>query len=462
MENLVILSVVLIIPIMIFFKLLVWVLSLRRVVPTNQVHIVQSARKTISYGKDTADNQGNKYYAFPSWIPFLGVSVIVLPVSVFDLSLTSYEAYDKERLPFLVDVTAFFRISDSNTAASRVETFEELNDQLKNIIQGAVRSILANEQLEIIMGERAIYGSKFTLAVKDQLSEWGVETVKNIELMDIRDSKDSQVIANIMAKKQSEIEMESRRTVAENKKTARNAEINANKEVLLKEEDANQMVGMKKAQVTQEVGIASQKAEQAIKEEEKLTKEKEMAILQVSEIQKAEIQRKSSIVTAEQNKEIIRLNAEATKKEIELKAEAKKTQIELEATANLSAKLKEAEGINAEGTAKANVEKQLALAPVSAQIELAKEIGSNKEYQEYLITIEKVKANQEIGIEQAKNLGHAQIKVIANSGDVTTGITKAMDLFSTKGGTALAGAFEALNQTDAGKKIVDKFTGNQA
>lgn len=435
-----------------------WVITLRRVVPTNQVHIVQRAKSTISYGKDTLDNKGNTYYAFPTWMPILGVSVIKLPVSVFDLSLNAYEAYDKERLPFLVDVTAFFRINDSNLAASRVETFEELIEQLKNIIQGAVRSILANEQLEVIMGERAIYGSKFTNAVKEQLSEWGVCPVKNIELMDIRDSRDSKVISNIMAKKQSEIEMESRTTVATNKKLAESAEINAQKEVMLQEENANQIVGMKKAEVTKQVGIASQKAEQSIKEEEKVTKEKEMEVFKVAEVQRAEIEKQATIVSAEQNKEVVRLNAEAHKKEVELKAEAQKTQIELQADANLTSKLKEAEGIEAEGKAKAVAKKELELAPVTAQIALAKEIGQNQSYQKYLITIEKIKATQEVGIEQAKNLGHADIKVIANAGDVTTGVNKAMDLFSTKGGTALLGAMEALNQSEVGKKIIDKVT----
>lgn len=438
--------------------LTLWVITLRRVVPTNQVHIVQRAKSTISYGKDTQDNKGNTYYAFPSWMPVVGVSVIKLPVSVFDLSLNSYEAYDKERLPFLVDVTAFFRISDSNKAASRVETFEELVEQLKNIVQGAVRSILANEQLEVIMGERAIYGGKFTNAVKEQLSEWGVTPVKNIELMDIRDSRDSRVISNIMAKKQSEIEMESRTTVATNKKLAESAEINAKKEVLLQEENANQTVGMKRAEVTMQVGIASQKAEQSIKEEEKITKQKEMEVLKVAEVQKAEIQKQANIVSAEQNKEVVRLNAEAHKKEIELRAEAQKTQIELQADANLTSKLKEAEGIEAEGKANAIAKKQLELAPVAAQIELAREIGQNQSYQKYLLTIEKIKATQEVGIEQAKNLGHADIKVIANAGDVTTGVNKAMDLFSTKGGTALLGAIEAMNQSETGKKLIDKIT----
>ena len=33
-----------------------------------------------------------------------------------------------------------------------------------------------------------------------------------------------------------------------------------------------------------------------------------------------------------------------------------------------------------------------------------------------------------------------------------------MDLFSTKGGTALLGAIEAMNQSETGKKLIDKIT----
>lgn len=44
-------------------------ITLRRVVPTNEVHIVQSAKKTTSYGKDTGN--GNTYYEWPSSLPSL-------------------------------------------------------------------------------------------------------------------------------------------------------------------------------------------------------------------------------------------------------------------------------------------------------------------------------------------------------------------------------------------------------
>ena len=48
--------------------IIVTILALRRIVPTNQVHIVQRNNKTVSYGKDTAN--GNVYYEIPS-LPIL-------------------------------------------------------------------------------------------------------------------------------------------------------------------------------------------------------------------------------------------------------------------------------------------------------------------------------------------------------------------------------------------------------
>jgi flotillin len=143
------------------FLFLLFAFAWRRVVPTNEVHIVQTRKETISYGKGTG--HGNTYYEIPSWIPRLGVSKIILPMSVFDLDLSGYEAYDKGRLPFVVDVKAFFRISESNVAAQRVSSFKELGDQLEAIVQGAVRTILAASDIEEIMQGRSKFGDEFNL-----------------------------------------------------------------------------------------------------------------------------------------------------------------------------------------------------------------------------------------------------------------------------------------------------------
>ena len=96
------------------------------------------------------------------------------------------------------------------------------------------------------------------------------------------------------------------------------------------------------------------------------------------------------------------------------------------------------------------------LAPVQAQIALAKEIGENKSYQEYLVTIRRVEAEQVVGIEQAKALQKAEIKVISNTGDPVKGVGSVMELFSANGGTKLGAMLEGLAQTEQGAAIINK------
>jgi len=418
--------------------LFVIALLLRRVVETNEVHIVQSARATKSYGKDTPN--GNTYYDWPYWVPIIGITKIVMPVSVFDLRLESYEAYDVGRVPFVVDIVAFFRINDSNMAAQRVESFRELQTQLLAIIQGAVRTILASHDIDRIMLERSVYGEQFTDAVVDQLTSWGVVPVKSIELMDIRDADDNRVVHNIMEKKKSLIEMESRIEVAENMKRAEIAEIEAKRETDVQDQRAQQVIGETTAQKVMAVGIANEHAAQEIKEQQRTTKEKEMAVVQVQQVRQADITREANLVKADEDKLSTIIIAEG----------------QLEQTK------KESEGIAIEGEARAEAEKLMQLAPVEAQIVLAKEIGQNEGYQNYLVAIETVAANKDVGIEQAKALTAADVKVIANTGEPVEGMSNVMDLFTSKGGTNVSAMLEGLAQSEQGQKFLNKLGLEQA
>lgn len=430
------------------FSVLITLLAFRfrRVVNANEVHIVQSAKHTTSFGKDTGN--GNTYYEWPSWLPIIGVSKTVLPLSNFDVTLEDFEAYDEGRLPFVVDVKAFFRISDSNEAAKRVVNFLELTKQLNTLVQGSIRSVLASHKLEEIMQGRSKFGDDFTDAVKDHLKNWGVEAVRNIELTDIRDHAGSKVISNIMEKKKSFIEMESRTEVAKNMKTAQIAEIEAKQQIDLQKQNAEQMVGLRTVETKRQVAVSEQNAVQTIKEQERVTKEKEMAVLQVQQVRTAEINRDTSVVKAEQERQTAIIAAEA-----------KLGTQKLEAEGNLELTKRNAEGITLEGKAKADAERAMLLAPVEAQTTLAKEIGDNKPYQEYLITIRQVEANQAVGIAQASALSQAEVKVISNTGSPTQGISNVMDLFSSKGGTEIGAMLEGLANTDHGKALAEKFLG---
>ncbi len=417
---------------LLFISLLISVLY-RSVVATNMVHIVQSHGKTTSYGSGL--EAGNVYYRWPRWLPRIGVTVIALPVSNFDLSLESYEAYDQDRVPFMVDVTAFFRIKDTDKAAQRVESIEELKAQLRQIVQGAVRKILASSDIDTIMTQRSEFGEQFTQEVDDQLAEWGVETVKSMELMDIRDSKDSKVIANIMAKKTSHIEKESRVEVAQNRRAAETAEIEARQAVDIRAQEAQQAVGERTAQKDQAVGIANEQSRQHVLAEARETRSRDMEVRRVEIVKQAEITRDEQLVAAEQDRQTTVIRAEG----------------------NLEAKRREAQGIQVEGEAKAAAEQAILLAPVEAQIKLAKEIGSNGGYQSYLVTLEGVKAYTVVGTAQAEALQKADIKVIANAGNPTEGVKSVMDLLSSKGGTALGSMVEAMAQTPMGEAVLSRL-----
>lgn len=464
-----------------------WILSLRRVVKPSEVHVVRRTKSTEIYGQPNSDlgkdeTAGNVYYEIPIWMPIWGVEVQVLPLSNFSVNLEDYEAYDKDKLPFVVDVTAFFRIADYRQAASRIEDNETLESHLTSIVQSAVRSILANDTLDQIMTQRSIYGEKFTEEVIENLKEWGIVPVKSIELMDVRDKEGEKVISNIMEKKKSCIDMESRKEVAKNRQEAREAEIAAEKAIAIKEQEKAEEVGKRTADQEKAVGIAQEKSKQEIAEQKKITQEKDMDVIQVKTVRQAEIDKQEVIIKANAGKDKQRIDAEAgvivagqQKEAQKIEAEAKVLVAEQnekaathdaqaayvkktkEAEANLVATKKEAEGIEAKGAAEATAKEKLGNAEVAPQIELAKEIGNNEGYQKYLIEIRKVDAIKEVGVEQAKNLGNADIKIIANAGgNLNEGLNSVMELFSAKGGQSLGAMLEALAGSEAGQQILNK------
>lgn len=454
------------VPSLLGFIVLIYILKLRRIVPTNVVHIVQRGSNTVSYG---VGKTSNVYYEWPSWLPKIGVSVRELPVSNFDIDLKNYSAYDKDRVPFLVDVKAFFHISNTNIAAAKVESFDELKAQLENVVQGAVRSILAKSKLEEIMEERSVFGEQFTSMVNADLKNWGVESIKNIELMDVRDSQESNVIHQIMAKRMSAIDKESRIEVAKNQQEAKQAELTAQQEIQVREAEtarisgqaraeSEQAIGIARAEAEKRAGIAQQESLRDVAEAKQKTTEKDMEVIKIQQVKQAEINKEQEIIDAEKRK-----------RTIEIEAEAEKFKIETEAKARLESQRKEAEGVQvvgeaeakviaAKGTADAEALKVEQLASVTAQTTLAQEIGENPEYQKYLIKIKEVEVSQVVEIEKAKAmaeaLASADLKILANSGDVQSGMSKLTDILSSKGGAQINGLMESLKQTPEGKGIM--------
>lgn len=430
----------------------------RVVVATNEVHIVQRNKRSVSYGND--QDAGNVYFSYPSWLPFIGISRIILPVSNFNIELKGYEAYDKQKVPFEVDVIGFFRISDPIKAAQRISSFEDLNNQLSSVMNGAIRKVLAGQEIIKIMESRNIISDEFTNEVKGQLSNWWVESVKNVELMDLRDSESSEsnVISNIMIRKTSEIERESRIEVANNKRDAELAEIDATRAADVQRQDAEKQIGEKEAEKEKAVWVAKEKAKQEVQIEAKITMEKDMDVFQVEQVKTAEIERDKAVIDAGKEKQMKVIAAEALKAEQEQQAEADLITQTKSAEGNLITQLKNAEGIKAVGESSANAKELMEVALVAGAIQLAAKIAQNPEYMSYLQNIEAIKATQAVWTAQAEALKDADIKIMANTGtNLGEGITSIGDMVSAKGGTALAGLLENLSNTENGAKLVEKI-----
>jgi flotillin len=387
------------------------------------------------------------------------VVVSVFPESVFQISLKDYEAYDVGKLPFVVDIRAFFRIGDSDIAAQRVSNFDELSGQLTGVLQGAVRRVLATTNLENIMEARSSLGEAFTREVDAQLKEWGVVTVKTIEFMDIKDTSSSSVIFNMMAKEQSRIAQESRVAVAENTKIAEQAEILARQTVELSKQEAEQVVGIRTAEKDQKIGLSQETSRQQIAVAAKTTAEKDLDVQMVQQTRSAEIARSVQLVQAEAEQKVKLVESEADKAVLIQTAEGQYEATVKQAEGELAVNLKKAEGVKALGEAEGAAETAKLMAPVNAQTTLAKEIGDNGNYQTYLTTVRTIEANEKIGIGMAEAIKAAEIKVIANSGSVSEGISSLGDLFTPKGGTSLAGMLSGLSQTEEGKALVETVTG---
>ena len=99
------------------------------------------------------------------------------------------------------------------------------------------------------------------------------------------------------------------------------------------------------------------------------------------------------------------------------------------------------------------------VAHVEGQIKMAEKIGENKEYQDFVIRQEQVKAMCEVGKEQARNLGRADIKIFANAGSVEDGVNNVGNVFNSKTGLNVGSLLEAFTSTPIGAEIADKVLG---
>ncbi len=440
--------------------------QLRKVVPTNEVHIVQRGSKSVAHGKGLQG--GNVYLAWAPWVPVFWIAVQKLPLSIFTLELNGYEAYDEGKVPFQVDITAFFEIKEPVLAAEKIFTIGELKDQLNETVKWVVRKILASRDVVDIMESRADIKNEFYDEVLSSVKSWGVE-LKNVEFMDIRDANGSQVITNIMMKKRSLIEAESEIEVAENNKRAiiekenksaearaQAAEAKSKADII--ESDAQRLAELQRIEndkLTQNqdiekdrvLSIQKEEAKQNFYESEKETKDKMLAVKQVEDERTAEIAKSIELIKAEEQKQKSIIDAEGAKAQVELEAEADKVKVELEAGAE---KMK----IESIWIAKAKELDYIGTAEAKNKAQMAESLNTfTEDSLSYMVKQLEVSLAEVVDLEKAKALSKADVKVISTGANGGEGVKSFMDLFSANGGTNIGAMVEAAKNTMGEEKV---------
>ena len=444
------------------------VTQLRKVVATNEVHIVQRGKKSVAHGKWL--EWGNVYLAWAPWVPVFWISVQKLPLSIFDLQLNGYKAYDIWKVPFQVDITAFFEIKEPVLAAEKIFTINELKEQLNETVKWVVRKILASRDVVDIMESRSDIKDEFYKEVYTAVKAWWVD-LKNVEFMDIRDEDGSQVITNIMMKKRSLIESESQIEVAENQKNAKIEKENKSAEARAKSAEANskadiaasdakrladlKIIENDKLTQNQDIekervlSIQKEEAKQNFYDSEKETKVKLLAVKQVEDEKNAEIDKSIEIIKADEQKQKLIIEAQADKESITLQAEADKTKVNLAAEAEKNriesiwiARAKELDYI---GTAEAKNQTQMAEALNEFTVESLW----------FMVKQLEVKLSEIVDLEKAKSLAKADVKVISTWKDGWEWINSFMDLFSAKWGTNIWSMIEAAKNTIWEEKVAE-------
>lgn len=462
--------------------------NLRRVVPTNEVHIVQRKSSSTVHGRWF--KWWNVYISWPAWVPGFWVEVQKLPLSIFSLQLNGYKAYDSWKVPFIVDVTAFFVIKEPETAAQKIFNISELKTQLNEILKWVVRKTLASKDIIDIMESRVEIKDEFYQEVFSAVKDWWVD-LKNVEFMDIRDPDDdsSSVIENIMNKKRSQIESESQIEVAENQKRAmiekeaknsearaRAAEAKSKADIV--EYDSRRLSDLKRIEnekltqnleIEKEQTLAMQReeAKQKLYESSKVTRERELAIKELEEQKNAEINRNIEIIRAEEASKKSLIDAEAKARAIEIQAEADRKKAEFEAEA-------EKARIEAIWLAEAKKIDFMWSAEAKNKTEMAKALNQfTPEALNFMIKELETKLSEVVDLEKAKALAKADIKVISTWENGWNWVKNFMDLFSANGWASLWAmvenfkntvweekAQEFMNKAWVPKQIVEKFTSN--
>ena len=269
-----------------------------RIVPANFAHVVVRRGQTRVYSPHAEQSTSGKaaYFMIPKWVPYWGVRVHMMPLSMLEINVKDFLAFDRDRVRFECDIVAYMVVHDALMAAKRFPFgVNELKDQVFKIIKATTRDTTTKLTIREIINDRPAIARRVHEFLSPEVVKWGL-SLQALELVNLQDPKDgsSTAIHDISSIAEVQINSEARQKNAEQVKQAR-----------LKEAEAEQAAATRELERDEMVGVRTQHRDQQIAREQQAAQEERMKVMRVEQVRKAEIQRDAAIETAEGEKQAV-------------------------------------------------------------------------------------------------------------------------------------------------------------
>ena len=364
-----------------------------QVVPANNAHVVVRRSGVSVYSSVAGQATSGKaaYFKIPKSVPYFGVRVHAMPLSMLEINVTDFLAFDRDRVRFECDIVAYMVVEDPLKAAKRFPFgLNELKDQVFKIIKATTRDTTTKLTIREIINDRPAIARRVNEYLEPEVVKWGMQ-LQALELVNLQDPKDgsSTAIHDISSIAEVQINSEARQKNAEQVKQAR-----------LKEAEAEQAAATRELERDEMVGIRAQKRDQLIAAEQREAQEEKMKVIRVEQVRQAEITRDAAIEQAEGDKQAV-----------------------------IRRRSGEAEGVRAVGYADADAKSKLA--------------DALKKINEAALDVRRIEKDEKIGVTAAEALKNADIKFI-NAGKPNS----LLDLFTPSGGASIGGMIAGVEATN--------------
>lgn len=380
--------------------------AMYRIVPNGEAHVVITPHKTMicTSNPKIEGKVSNWYFAIPSHIPLLGRSIRIMDLKTQEITF-DHEANEKSMARYQVKASLKYRVANASVAAETWNSEEELANQLIENVKAAVRAVTIKYDVSEARMQKAKLTEEVEEEILDDLKQYGLEMV-TFALVDFNDSLTSKIVSNISLRKEMEIASTTRIENADREKNAK-----------VKEAENEEISRKREIQKELNIELEQKKKDQSVQDAIKILREKEYLVKQVELVQDAENKKKAQAVLKESEK----LRGESEQSYLEAKAIGDAAKVKEEGIAKAAV-------IKQTGLAEAEIIKQKGLAEAEALTKKQVALKAfNTDAIKALIAEKQVEVQREIGIETAKAMAGADVRILIGGNDQGFELSKALE-----------------------------------